>query len=344
MRTIRLKNWPNPSIAFSQPSENNSKFALIDYDNVFIGGCLHLHAAELDAVLEHETMPKPGGESALRLDLSMSRIVWGDWEPIRFDYRVVNTAKQPVDFEDGDSGRGFAGKVMYLRDPQRKIRSFGSHWAEPKQYAPNFHGRTEKFDSGATVYEQTRMEPANFFGDFGNGKHAVQVVVPVGRMAINGDPIQQLASRPVEFQVVTLTPALRRTMETTPKDDAGVSLEPVARSIATSKIGQAITMRLTNNSAKSIYFSKYINDKLSPTTFEVFAGSGKWIKGPVGWCGSFLGAEELAPKKTATITTYSPTDTGRYFRITIEVNDKGSKKTRTIVSRVIEIVDDKKQK
>jgi hypothetical protein len=40
MRTIRLKNWPNPSIAFSQPSENNSKFALIDYDNVFIGGCL----------------------------------------------------------------------------------------------------------------------------------------------------------------------------------------------------------------------------------------------------------------------------------------------------------------
>ena len=104
-------------------------------------------------VEEHLAMPKAGGEPTLRLDVLMSRTIWGEWERARFDYRIVNATKQPIQFEDGDPGRGFAGKIMVLRDPRDKIKAFGAHWAAPPHYRPNFWGRPKTFDAGAVVHE-----------------------------------------------------------------------------------------------------------------------------------------------------------------------------------------------
>jgi hypothetical protein len=92
-------------------------------------------------IVEHEAMPKPGGEPTLRLDVLMPRTVWGEWERASFGYRIVNATKQSIQFEDGDPGRGFAGKIMYLRDPSDEIKAFGAHWAAPEHYRPNFWGR-----------------------------------------------------------------------------------------------------------------------------------------------------------------------------------------------------------
>jgi hypothetical protein len=288
-------------------------------------------------VQEHEAMPKPGGEPTLRLDVLMSRTIWGEWERAHFGYRIVNATKQSIQFEDGDPGRGFAGKIMYLRDPRDKIKAFGAHWAAPQHYRPNFWGRPKSFDAGAVVHEQSSLEPAEHFGRLDAGRYTLQVVVPAGRMTVDGKLTLQLASAPVDFMVVALTPELRRKMEATPKDDEGVSLEPTARAVKPDKTDRSIKLRLVNGSNAVIHFQQYINMDLAPTEAEYFGGDGRWHKESLGWCGTFLGMKELAPKRAATITTYVPSDQARFVRFRLQVAQDG--KGREVVSPVVELKD-----
>jgi hypothetical protein len=288
-------------------------------------------------VEEHLAMPKAGGEPTLRLDVLMSRTIWGEWERARFDYRIVNATKQPIQFEDGDPGRGFAGKIMVLRDPRDKIKAFGARWAAPPHYQPNFWGRPKTFDAGAVVHEQSRLEPAEHFGRLGAGRHTLQVVVPAGRMTVDGKLTLQLASAPVDFTVVALTPELHRKMEATPKDDDGVSLEPMARAVKPDKTDRSIKLRLVNGSKAVIGFRQYIGMDLAPTEADYFGGDGRWHKESLGWCNTFLGAKELDPKQAATITTYVPSDQPRFVRFKLQVAQDG--KRREVVSPVVELKD-----
>jgi len=67
------------------------------------GGPIRSNAGEpAKEIQEHQAMPRPGGEPALRLDVIMPRAIWGDWERVHFDYRIVNATKKPIQFEDGD--------------------------------------------------------------------------------------------------------------------------------------------------------------------------------------------------------------------------------------------------
>jgi hypothetical protein len=68
-----------------------------------VGGAAMSRASEpREGIEEHAALPKPGGEPTLRLDVVMPRTVWGEWEHVRFDYRIVNATKKPIPFEDGD--------------------------------------------------------------------------------------------------------------------------------------------------------------------------------------------------------------------------------------------------
>jgi len=165
----------------------------------------------------------------------------------------------------------------------------------------------------------------------------VQVVVPAGRMNVDGKLTSQLASAAVDFEVVALTPALRRKMEATPRDAAGVSLEPVARAVKPDKSDRSIQLRLLNGSKAVIRFPQYIGMDLAPTEAESFGGDGRWRKEPLGWCGTFLGAKELDPKEAVTITTYVPSETARFVRFTLRVAEE--EKWRTVVSPVVELTD-----
>src|SRR5262249_28321564 len=111
-----------------------------------------------EGVEEQAALPQAGGEPALRLGVLLARPVGGEWERIRCDFRIVNGTKKPIQFEDGDPGRGFAGKLMYLRDPAGKIKAFGAHWTTLPQYRPNFWGRPKTFNPGAVVHEQASLE------------------------------------------------------------------------------------------------------------------------------------------------------------------------------------------
>lgn len=289
-----------------------------------------------EGIAEHEAMPAPGGEPALRLEVVMPRTVWGEWERVVFDYRIVNATNKVIQFEDGDPGRGFAGKLMYHRDPGGKIRSFGTHWADPMRYRPNFWGRPKEFDTRAVVHEQSGLEPASYFGRLHAGKHTLQVVVPAGRLTVNGKPTLQLASPPVDFQVVTLSPELRKKMEDTPRDDGCVSFEPVARQVKRAPDG-IVKFRLANGSAVPIHYARYDGTDLVPTEAEYFGGDGKWRKETLGWCVLGLGGEKLDPKESATITTHVPSASGRFVRFTIQIGENG--KRRTVYSPAIELKD-----
>lgn len=306
------------------------------------GGPIRSNAGEpAKEIQEHQAMPRPSGEPALRLDVIMPRAIWGDWERVHFDYRIVNATKKPIQFEDGDPGRGFAGKITYLRGPRDKIRSFGAHWTVPPHYRPNFWGRPKTFDPGAVVHKQAGLEPAAFFGPLDVGKHALQVVVPVGRMTVDGKPTAQLASAPVDFDVTPLTPELRRVMEATPKDDAGVTLEPMARAVTPDKLDRSVKLRLVNGSKAVIRFPQYLDMDLSPTDAEYFGGDGRWHKESLGWCGTGMASKELQPNQTATILTYVPSNKIRFVRFTLQVtdNDKVAErgKSRQVASPVIEL-------
>jgi hypothetical protein len=290
-----------------------------------------------EGIEEHAAMPQPGGEPTLRLDVLLPRAVWGEWERVRFNYRIVNATENPIRFEDGDPGRGFAGKIMYLRDARGKVRAFGAHWAAPPRYRPNFSGRPKAFDPGAVVQEQAGLEPAEYFGRLGAGKHTLQVVVPAGRMNVDGKRTAPLASAPVNFDVVALTRALRRTMEAIPRDAAGVSLEPLARAVTPDKSDRSIKLRLINGSKGVIRFPQYVGMDLAPTEAESFGGDGRWRNESLGWCGTFLGGKELGPKEAVTITTYVPSETGRFVRFILRVAEDG--KTRPVVSPVVELTD-----
>jgi hypothetical protein len=290
-----------------------------------------------EGIVEHKAMPAPGGEPTLRLEVVLPRTVWGEWERVVFDYRIVNASDKPIPFEDSDDGRGFAGKLMYLRDPREKIRSFGTHWADPVRYPATFVGRSKEFDPGAAVYEQHRMEPASYFGKLESGKHTLQVVVPAGRMSVGGKPTLQLASAPVDFRVVAMSPELRKKLEDTPKDDGCVSFEPTARVVKPGQLDQGIKLTLANGSGAPISYTRYDGTDLVPTEAEYFGGDGRWRKESLDWCGIGLGVGKLDPKESATVTTYVPTDSGKFVRFAIRIGENG--KQRTVYSPAIELKD-----
>jgi hypothetical protein len=224
-----------------------------------------------------------------------------------------------------------------LRGPGGKVEAFGAHWAAPPHYRPSFWGRPKTFDPGAVVHEQAGLELAGYFGPLGAGKHTLQVVVPAGRMNVDGKLTSQMASAPLDFEVVMLTPDLRRKMEATPKDEAGVSFEPVARAVKPDKLDRSMQLRLTNGSPAAIHFPQYIGMELTPTEAEYFGGDGCWRKESLGWCGTFLGMKELGPQQATTLTTYVPSEAGRFVRFTVRIAQNGE--SRTVLSSVVELKD-----
>lgn len=292
-------------------------------------------ADEPKAIEERDALPKPGGEPTLRVDVRMPRTAWGEWEVAHFDFHIVNATQKPIAFEHGDPGRGFAGKVLYLRDSNGKIRAFGQHWAAPLHYRPNFWGRPEKFEPGAVVLEQTGLEPAGYFGSLGVGKHTLQVVVPDGRMKVDGKLTLQLASKPFAFEVVALTPNLRQKMEVAVENVAGISLEPTARAVTPNKNDRSIKLKLVNGSKDLIRFPQYLGMDLAPTEAEFFGGDGRWHKESLGWCGTGLLQQDLAAKQSANLSTYVPTDKAGYVRFKLSIAVDG--KRRDVVSPVIEL-------
>ena len=284
----------------------------------------------------HKALPKPGGEPNLRAEVVMKRKVWGVWESPKFDYRIVNEAKKPIAFQNGDMGRGFAGKLMYLPDPKGKVQAFGEHWAEPLHYRPNFLNNPTTVKPGASLFEMKGLQPSGYFGPLAAGNYSVQVVVPPARMTVDGKLTLQMSSVPIDFRVSKLTQELRKKLETTPEDRTGVTVKPVKRIVKTTLNNRSVKLRILNKSKAKLRFSQYIGMKLVPTEVECFGGDGTWRKKTLGWCGTGMGIATLLPGQTAEIVTQVPLDTGRFVRFGIRVEEAG--KSRTVGSSVVEVI------
>lgn len=49
-----------------------------------------------EGIEEHAALPQPGGEPTLRLDVLLPRAVWGEWERVRLDYRILNATEKLI--------------------------------------------------------------------------------------------------------------------------------------------------------------------------------------------------------------------------------------------------------
>ena len=286
-----------------------------------------------------ETADTPRSNSPLRVRIRMEQPVWGDWETARFDYWIESSSDGALRFRDGDKGRGFAGKLLRLRNSQGDVHSWGDEYVDPKKFPPAFGPVVQASRRGETVSELRGIAVKEFLGQLKAGKYTLQVLVPSGRLSVNDTPTLQLASGLLTFRVVVLTDAMRKAIGATPQDSAGVVLTPQAQGAKAGVNDQEVDLKLTNGSRIPIEYSGYFDDPTSALyRWEVFTGDGTWReKGSPGWCGTGLVTKRLGPGESAKITADGSESPSRIVRFRIPVTDAGTKQFRDIVSPGVEL-------
>jgi hypothetical protein len=292
------------------------------------------------AVTDEATDELPG-KSPVRVRVRMEQSVWGEWETVKFDYWIENSSDGAIKFRDGDKGRGFAGKLLRVRDAQGRAFSWGDKYVDPKKYPPTFGPVVQASVRGETVSEQNGMPIKDFIGPHGVGEYTLQVIVPAGRLMVNTTPTTELASGLLSFRIVALSDAIRHAINDYPRDAAGVTFE--ARSQQAKWGVHQVDLVLTNGSQVPISYSGYIDDPTAAMyRWEVLNGSGRWCgKESIGWCGTGMTSRRLEPGQSATISAIASEAPSRIVRCIVRVYDVGTKMSREIVSPGIEIVTEK---
>ncbi len=286
-----------------------------------------------DGFRAHKSLPAATNDGPIRFELESQRKVWGDWETPLANFHARNRTDETINVENGDEGRGFAGKVIYVRDPDGKVRSFGYHWADEKRYPARFHGRTKPFKANESVYTQTvGITPR--FGPLKPGTYSVVAAVPTGRFTVNGMPIGRVVSKPWTFAVTSLTPALKKRMLEDPKNPTGLNL--TTKQVRNAKGKAVTTVVLTNNSNKSVSYSGYIGDESGLLDREVFGGDGQWQGPQLLWCGTGLITKTVKPGEAATVGTMQVLPhSAAIWRWHMAVNVEGEKTWRKVRSAPI---------
>ena len=180
----------------------------------------------------------------------------------RFNYWIENSSDGAIRFRDGDKGRGFAGKLLHLRESKGKVYSRGDKYVDPKEHPPAFGPVVQASGRGETVSELRRIAIKDFLGQLKVGKYTLQVMVPSGRLTVNDKPTPQLASGLLTFRVVALTDAMRRAIDAAPQDPARVILEPQARGAKPGVNHDTVDLQLTNGSGVPIEYEGYADPSI----------------------------------------------------------------------------------
>lgn len=262
-----------------------------------------------------KALPKATSDKVLTIHLlppfNLKRDAFGTWEDAGIMYYIKNTAGRQVQATFDDK----AGVTVYLQDSTGRVRKAPMPWGMNEGFNPAVKPLLMEVpqDANITVGE---MNMRLLFGVLKPGAYTVVVEMPAKRMSIESKPSPTVISKPWRFEIVTLTPALKKKINEPTETLAGVTLETVKTK---NKQGHALqALKLTNGSKQTISYTGYEGSTSGISNIEYFGGDGKWHAQFQGLCGTgmiqiklqpgdsaivgFAGFNVAPPKKTVSIT------------------------------------------